>query len=251
MSAAGRPRPDSGPASPPHLTQVALVTGAASGIGRYLAEHLAAAGYAVVGCSRRELDPLPTGFRYHPVDVTDEAAVQRLLRDIRRRHGRLDALVNCAGQASMNLALLTPTATVERLLATNVTGTFIACREAARLMARRGFGRIVNFSSAAVPLQTPGEAAYVASKCAVTGLSQVLAHELAAAGITVNVVGPGPTDTAMLAGVPAQQVDRMLRRTATGRRTRLADIANAVDFFLRPQSGAVTGQVLYLGGSRA
>ena len=231
------------------VCKVALVTGAASGIGRYLATHLAAQGYQVIGCSRRELDPLPEEFTYIVTDVTDEQAVQELMQQIRKQYARLDALINCAGQASMNHALLTPKKTFDELLSVNVTGTFLVCREAAKLMKKNSLGRIINFSSTAVPLQIPGEAAYIASKSAVSSLSQVLAYEFASLGITVNVIGPGPTDTKMLRGVPDAAINNLLSRTPSQRMTRMADISNAVDFFLHQNSGAISGQVLYLGGS--
>src|SRR5690606_25682675 len=129
------------------------------------------------------------------LDVADEAAVAELFAAVRRDYGRLDHLINNAGVASMNHSLLTPVDAVDRLLRTNVEGTFLFCREAAKLMKKRRFGRIVNFSTVAVPLRLEGEAAYVASKAAVEGLSKVLAGEFAPFGVTVNVVGPVPVDT--------------------------------------------------------
>ena len=226
---------------------VAFVTGASRGIGRFVAERLAADGYAVFGCSRFVEETTRNGVELFPADVTNEEAIKRLLSRIRRQRGRLDAVIHCAGVATMNHALLTPTSTAEDLLRINVTGAFVVCREAAKLMRRRNFGRIVVFSSIAVPLRTAGEAVYVASKCAVEGLAGVLARELAPHGITINVVGPGPVDTDMTRGVPPATLATLLERTATGKMTTLEDIANAVEFFLRPESGGVTGQTLYVG----
>ncbi len=227
---------------------VALVTGARKGIGRYLAEHLARSGYSVVGCSRKPADWSAPGVAHHQADVADEKQMHDLFRSIAHEHGRLDALINNAALATMNLAMLTPMETVEKILRTNVAGAFLSSREAAKLMRKRNYGRIVSISSAVVPMRLAGEAIYVASKSAVEALSQVLARELAGIGVTVNVVGPGPTETDMIRGVPPETMRKTLDAFSISRLTAMEDIANAVDFFLRPESSAVTGQVLYLNG---
>lgn len=228
--------------------RVALVTGARKGIGRALAEHLLGRGYHVFGCSRGEADWAAEGFRHIRADVSSESSVKSLFRELKQRGGRLDAVVNNAAVASMNHLLLTPVASVEKMLSVNVTGTFLVSREAAKLMRKRKYGRIVNISSLAVPLRLAGEAGYVASKAAVEGLSQVMARELAQFGITVNVIGPSPVATDMVRGVGEERMERLVDAMAVKRLGTFADIANVLDFFLRPESDAVTGQVIYLGG---
>jgi 3-oxoacyl-[acyl-carrier protein] reductase len=227
---------------------VVLVTGTRRGIGRYLAERFAERGARVVGCSRQPAEWEADGYEHQLADVSSEPDVKRLLHGIAHRHGRLDVVVNNAGVAAMNAALLTPAATVDRIMAVNFWGTALVCREAAKLMMRRRYGRIVNLGTVAVPLRLEGEAFYAASKSAVVTYSQVLARELGPLGITVNVVGPGPVDTDLLGGVPPDRVDRIVQGQAVKRRGTFADVANVVDFFVRPESGFVTGQVLYLGG---
>lgn len=227
---------------------VTLVTGTRKGIGRHLALHFAGRGHVVIGCSRKPSDLEHEGYEHHCLDVSDEAAARRLFAGIRKRHGRLDHLVNNAGIASMNHALLTPVSALERVLETNVVGSFLFAREAAKLMKGARYGRIVNFSTVAVPMRLEGEAAYVASKAAVVALTQVLARELAELGITVNAVGPVPVDTDLIRGVGGERIARVLGRQAIARLGTFEDVANVVEFFLSERSGLVTGQTLYLGG---
>lgn len=227
---------------------VTLITGARKGIGRFLAERLLARGHRVGGLSRTPSDLVHDRYRHFEVDVADEAGVRGAVQALRRDFGRLDHLVNNAGIASMNHSLLTPASTVEKVLRTNVVGAFVAAREAAKVMRQGGGGRIVNFSTVAVPLALEGEAAYVASKAAVEALTRTLAREFAAFGIRVNAVGPTPVDTDLIRAVPKDKIDALLARQPIARLGTFEDVANVVDFFLAPASDFVTGQVVYLGG---
>lgn len=228
---------------------VALITGTRTGIGRHLAHHLLESGYLVEGCSRGAAEWTADGYTHHLADVADEAAVKRMVTSIQRRQGRLDVLINNAGIASMNHALLMPTAKVEELFRTNLLGTALLCREAAKLMRRRTYGRIVNFGTIAVPLELEGEAIYAATKSAVLTYTRILARELAEFGITCNVVGPTPIETDLIRSVPREKLDAILDRLAIKRFGTMEDVANVVEFFLRPESNAITGQVIYLGGA--
>lgn len=227
---------------------VMLLTGARKGIGKALAQHYLEQGLHVVGCSRQPADWEASRYVHHCLDVGDETAVRRLMADIRQRFGGLQYVINNAGVAAMNHALLTPLATVRQVLETNVTGTFLVCREAAKLLRGQPHARIVNLSSVAVPLQVEGEAIYAASKAAVEMLTRVLARELAPYGITCNAVGPTPIETDLIRGVPADKLEALVARQAIHRLGKSEDVANVVDFFLRPASDFITGQVVYLGG---
>jgi 3-oxoacyl-[acyl-carrier protein] reductase len=228
--------------------RVVLISGTSKGIGRALVEHFVAKDLRVVGCSRSEFDREFPNYRHYCLDVADESAVKEMFAQIRRSEGRLDVLINNAGIASMNHSLLTPITTVTRIFSTNFVGTFLFCREAARLMQANRYGRIVNFTTVAVPLKLEGEAVYAASKAAIISLTQILAREFAEFGITVNAIGPTPIKTDLLRGVPSDKLDKLISRQAIKRYGETRDVIQVIDFFIHPASDFVTGQVIFLGG---
>ena len=228
--------------------QVMLITGTRKGIGLSLVKHFTEQGFYVVGCSRKPSDFSSDRYEHHTLDVRDESSVQRLMGHIRSELGSLRVLINNAGIAAMNHALLTPLSMVRDILETNVAATFVMCREAAKLLRLTSDARIVNLTSVAAPLNLEGEAIYAASKAAVETLTRVLSKELAPLGITCNAVGPTPVKTDLIRNVPADKIARLLGQQAIPRHGEPEDVANVIDFFVKPQSDFVTGQVIYLGG---
>lgn len=227
---------------------VMLITGSRKGIGRYLAEYYVEKGYQVEGCSRGEVDLGTPSYRHHQVDVADEKGVRGMVADITKRHGRIDVVLNNAAIASMNHVLLTPAKSANRMLEVNVTGTMLVCRDAAKVMMRRKYGRIVNFTTIVAPIALAGEAVYAASKSAVVTFTRILAFELGQWGITCNSFGATPIMTDMIKGVPQDKIDAVVNGLAIKRLGTPQDCANVCDFFISPASDNITGQVIYLGG---
>jgi 3-oxoacyl-[acyl-carrier protein] reductase len=228
--------------------EVMVITGTRKGIGRYLSEHYLDRGWIVCGCSRDDSDLRHPRYLHYCTDVADESGVKHMMHDVNKRFGKVSALLNNAGIASMNHILLTPLHTVQRIMSTNVVGTFLFCREAAKLMQKNNYGRIVNFATVATPLNLEGESIYAASKAAIESLTRVLARELAPGNITVNALGPTPVKTDLIRSVPQAKMDALLARQSIRRFGEMRDISNVIDFFLQPQSDFVTGQVVFLGG---
>lgn len=232
------------------MSRIILITGTRKGIGKALAEHFLLLGDTVIGCSRTLPDWAEnfSNYEHFTLDVGDEEKVLQMFGKIRKTYGKLDALINNAGIASMNHSLLTPIETVKNIFSTNTIGTFLFCREAAKIMRKKKFGRIVNFATVATPLKLEGEAIYAASKAAIVSLTQTLAREYADFGITVNAVGPTPIETDLVRNVPQEKMNRLIQRQAIHRYGTFEDVINVIDFFLRAESDFVTGQVIYLGG---
>ena len=227
---------------------VMLITGTRKGIGKHLAETYARRGYLVEGCSRGEASFEAEGYNHTSMDITDEKAVKSWVSGIARRHGRIDCVLNNAAIASMNHVLLTPAATANRMLNINVTGTMLVCRDAAKVMMRRRYGRIVNFTTIVDPIGLAGEAIYAASKAAVVTFTRILAFELGGWGITCNSFGATPIMTDMIRGVPQEKIDAVVNGLAIKRLGTPDDCVNVCDFFINPLSDNITAQVIYLGG---
>jgi 3-oxoacyl-[acyl-carrier protein] reductase len=226
-----------------------LVTGASRGIGAALVAHFLAAGDTVFGCGRSpQATPPDPRYTHYTADVGNHQEVREMFADVRRRVGGLDVVVNNAGIARMNLVALTPPDDARQIMETNLLGVFNCTHQAIRLMRHSPAGRIVNVTTVAVPLRLEGEAMYAATKAAVESFTRITAREIGPTGITCNAVGPSPIRTDLIAKVPAAKLDALVARQAVPSWATVADVSNVIDFFLRPESRMITGQVVYLGG---
>lgn len=225
-----------------------LITGTTRGIGQRLAQHHLANGWSVGGCGRQAGTIEHEDYSHYVLDLADEQAVVAMVRDFAKKHGGIGALINNAGIAAMNHVLTTPGQSAHQIMATNFLGSLYALREASKVMSRTKHGRIVNFTTIAVPLHLAGEAVYAASKAAVECLTRIAAHELGPLGITVNAIGPAPMQTDLIKAVPEAKINTLLTRQAIPRLGTFDDVINVTDFFLSDRSDFVTGQIVYLGG---
>lgn len=237
--------------------RVALVTGGNSGIGRVLALALRDAGASVVVGARRadrnaavqkELGPSGAAC---VLDVTDELSVERAMRGVLDRFGRLDILVNNAGTAHRSSVMDLEREDWERVMNVNLTGAYLCTKHAGRIMKRQGSGKIINIASA-LGLVAPSkglQVSYAVSKHALIGLTRVNAVEFAPLGIQVNAIAPGfyfTEMTADLRGTPFEQA--VIRRTPSGRWGEPVDLAGTCVYLASEASSNVTGTVISVDG---
>jgi 3-oxoacyl-[acyl-carrier protein] reductase len=237
--------------APKYSGSVVVITGARKGVGRLLAEYFLCEGASVVGMSRGETSITHTNYGHYSVDVGDDTAVRAAFVQIGRSHGRVDIVINNAAVLTSIHALLMPSLRAEEMVRTNVLGVLFAAREAAKLMKRRKFGRIINIGSMASSLEPVGDSVYAATKTAAMTLSAVLAKEFASYGITVNTLAVTAIETDMLDQLPREKVEAVVAGIPIPRFATPEDIFNVVDFFASPRSSYITAQTLFLGGVHA
>ncbi len=228
--------------------EIMVITGTRKGIGKYLAEYYLDKGLTVAGCSRGESSIEHENYHHYELDVSDEKSVISMVRNIKKKFGKIDVLLNNAGAASMNHILLTPYKTIKETIETNYFGSFLFLREVSKVMLKKKYGRIINFASIATPLKWEGEAAYAASKAAVENLTKIAAKEVAEYGITVNALGSTPVWTDMINRVPKEKLEGILNQQSIKRIGEMKDVSHLCDFLIDEESNFITGQVVYLGG---
>jgi NAD(P)-dependent dehydrogenase (short-subunit alcohol dehydrogenase family) len=253
--------------NPPLAGRHAIVTGGGRGIGAAIAAALAGAGatVSVLGRDRARLDAQvaalggPDRAQGVTADVVDERSVKAAFAAVRERFGRVDMLVNNAGQAESAAFVGTDRALWERMIAVNLTGVYLCTAEALPEMVQRGAGRIVNIASTAGLTGYAYVAAYCAAKHGVVGLTRSLALECARSGVTVNAVCPGYTETDIVRHAVANIAQKtgkdeaaaraaLVARNPQGRMVRPDEVANTVLWLCAPGSEAITGQAIAVAG---
>jgi 3-oxoacyl-[acyl-carrier protein] reductase len=238
--------------------QTALVTGASRGIGRAIAVALGGAGAFVVvnfrgnqGAAEETLAAIAAAGGRSELcrfDVADEGQVEEAVKKIVDGHKKIDIVVNNAGVAVDNLLVRARAADWEQVIGTNLKGTVLCTKAAARHMIRQRFGRIINLSSVVGQTGNPGQSLYAASKAGIIGFTKAVARELGSRGITVNVVAPGFIDSDMTARLPEQVRQEFINEIPLGRLGTCEEVAEMVLFLAGPGAGYITGQVFNVNG---
>lgn len=233
--------------------KTALVTGAARGIGRSIAETLVACGAKVaiadldLASAEKTAEEIGEA-RGFACDVSDPTAVTMLIQTVEEAFGSLDILVNNAGITKDNLMARMKDEDWDAVMNVNLRSAFVSTRAAQRGMMKRRFGRIINISSVVGIMGNKGQANYAASKAGLIGLTKTAAKELASRGITVNAIAPGFIQTAMTDKLPDEAKAALSAQIPMGRLGEPKDIANAVAFLASDLAAYITGQVLVVDG---
>jgi 3-oxoacyl-[acyl-carrier protein] reductase len=231
--------------------KVCIITGAAQGIGRQIAEQFAADGAIVYACDRQEFTSNNENIHSVLLDITDAASVKTTFMQIFKTEGRIDCLVNNAGIVyNRKIGMITREET-ERMFLVNVIAALELLQLTSRLMARCGGGSIVNIASVTAVLGSPGQVAYSATKGAIISMTKSAAKELASQGIRVNAVAPGIVKTERFAELyesDGNKIDERIQRIALGRLGTPEDIAHACAFLASDRANYISGQILGVDG---
>jgi 2-hydroxycyclohexanecarboxyl-CoA dehydrogenase len=235
--------------------KVAVVTGAAQGIGRAIAEKLAAEGATVVVTDRNEAgaretaDRLPHGALGLHTDVTDRASVAAMVARVRSELGRIDVLVNNAGWDTAEAFVDSSPETWDKIIAVNLDGVLNTCHAVLPVMAEQGSGHVVNLGSDAGRVGSSGEAVYSAAKGGVIAFTKTIAREMARHQVNANCVCPGPTDTELFASMGGPGLREALTRAIPLKRlAQPEDLAHVVAFLASDEASYVTGQTVSVSG---
>jgi 3-oxoacyl-[acyl-carrier protein] reductase len=238
--------------------KVALVTGAAAGIGRATAREFARAGARValvdvdgpgVEEVARQIEKEGGRASAHRADLSRTDEIRGAFHSVLQAHGRIDALANVAGIFPTSPVLEVSEEHWDRVLGLDLRGVFFCCQEALRHMAPRGSGAIVNVASGAGFRPLPGRVAYSAAKAGLVGMSRVMAFEFARRGVRVNVVSPGHTETdGVIASIPADQREQAGRELVSGRWLAPDEVASAIVYLCSDAASGVNGAILHVNG---
>lgn len=241
--------------------KIALVTGAARGIGRAIALALAADGAAVIvnynGSRERaeqvveEIRALGVNAVSYQCNVADTAAVDAMIKEVIKTYGRLDILVNNAGITRDNLIMKMSEEDFDAVINANLKGCFNTIKAVSRQMLKQRAGRIINISSVSGILGNAGQANYAASKAGIIGLTKTMARELASRGITVNAIAPGFVDTDMTQVLSDSVKEAATAQIPLGRFGSPEDIANMAAYLASEKASYITGQIISVDGGMA
>ncbi len=238
--------------------QIALVTGASRGIGRAIAAALGRAGAFVVVNYRENqraaeetlaaLGAAGAKGELCRFDIAEEGAVEEAVKKIVDGHKKIDIVVNNAGVAVDNLLVRAKQTDWEQVIGTNLKGTVLCTKAAARYMIRQRYGRIINLSSVVGQMGNSGQSLYAASKAGIIGFTKAVAREVASRGVTVNAVAPGFIESDMTARLPETLRQEFLDAIPLGRLGTCEEVAEMVLFLAGPGAGYITGQVFNVNG---
>lgn len=232
-----------------YSSKTVLVTGSSRGVGKAIAEHFLTNGADnVIGFARGQGSIVHANYHHFKVDVGSADSVIKGFADLKQVSDSIQIVINNAAVLTSQYSMIMPPAAAQAMLNVNLFGTFMVSREAAKMMRKRKWGRIINIGSMASSLEPVGDSMYAACKAGLSTLANVMAKEFAAMSVTCNTLGINAIESDMLAQLPRDKIDAIIAGLPVPRMSTEDDILNVIDFFAAERSSQITAQTVFLGG---
>jgi 3-oxoacyl-[acyl-carrier protein] reductase len=231
-----------------YVGKIFVITGSRRGVGKLLTEHVLENQGFVIGFARGKSSIDHERYAHMSLDITDSVAVLRAFSQIAKTYRKIDVVINNAAVLTSQYAMIMSPQLAQAMINTNLFAGFLVAREGSKLMRKSKWGRIINISSMAVPLEPIGDSIYAACKVGLEKFSNILAKEIAPFNITCNTLGITAIKTDMLDQLPQDKIAKVISDLIVPRFATSDDIFNVFDFLISDRSSYITAQTIYLGG---
>ena len=228
--------------------RTALVTGSRRGVGKLIADHFLEQGASVVGFAKGTSTIYHAAYHHVQVDLADAVAIGPAFASLRQSATTIDIVVNNAAVLTSQYAMIMPPGAAQAMVNVNLLAPFLVSREAAKMMRKTKWGRIINIGSMAASLEPIGDSMYAATKAGLSTLTNVMAKEFGSMNVTCNTLAITAIDTDMLSQVPRDKIEAIIAGLPIPRFAKPDDILNIIDFFASERSSYITAQTIFMGG---
>ncbi len=228
--------------------RTALVTGSRRGVGKLIADHFLEQGASVVGFAKGTSTIEHAAYHHVQVDLADAVAIGPAFASLRQSATTIDIVVNNAAVLTSQYAMIMPPGAAQAMVNVNLLAPFLVSREAAKMMRKTKWGRIINIGSMAASLEPVGDSIYAATKAGLSTLTNVMAKEFGSMNVTCNTLAITAIDTDMLSQVPRDKIEAIIAGLPIPRFAKPDDILNIIDFFASERSSYITAQTIFMGG---